>query len=87
MASTDQLFPDADQIFRIAERGWRLFPLKGKEKQPLVTDWPRQATNDHARLESWAKRFPGCNWGMATGPESGVFVLDVDGEPGLTAVV
>ena len=39
-------------------------------------------TADIARLEAWAEEFAGCNWGVGTGQASGVFVLDVDGEPG-----
>jgi hypothetical protein len=36
------------------------------------------ATADLAQLEQWACEHPGCNWGLATGVASGVFVLEVD---------
>lgn len=65
-----------------ALRGWRLFPVKARDKRPLIDDWPHQATDEEERLRLWFKRFPDCNRAVATGPESGVFVLDVDGEQG-----
>lgn len=69
----------AEQVLRLAGFGWRLFPVKSREKQPLIADWPNQATKDEARLRFWHRRFSDCNWGTATGPESRIFVLDVDG--------
>jgi hypothetical protein len=78
---------ETEAISNLAERNWRLFPVRARGKQPLINDWPGQATTDRAHLAFWAKRFPGCNWGVATGPESGIFVLDVDGEEGLAAVM
>ena len=86
MASIHQLDHRAAQILSLAVRGWHLFPATAGGKQPLIADWPNQATRDEARLRFWLKRFSGCNWGVATGPDSGVFVLDVDGEPGLDAL-
>jgi Bifunctional DNA primase/polymerase, N-terminal/AAA domain/Primase C terminal 1 (PriCT-1) len=70
------------EILAAASRGWRLHPMRARGKAPLVKEWPHAATTDIAQLEEWASRFPACNWGVATGPESGVFVLDVDGNPG-----
>src|SRR5664279_3214360 len=32
------------------------------------------------------QEYPGCNWGVACGPLSGVFVLDVDGDEGQAAI-
>jgi len=78
---------DGSTVLRMAQRGWRLFPLKPRAKEPLLADWPHQATNEELRLQSWINEFPDCNWGAATGPESGIFVLDVDGEKGLSAIV
>jgi TolB-like protein len=70
------------EILAAASRGWRLHPVRARDKAPLVKDWPNAATTDIAQLGEWAGRFPACNWAVATGPESGVFVLDVDGNPG-----
>jgi len=72
------------EVLRVAGRGWLLFPAR--DKQPLVVDWPHQATNDLARLEFWSKRFTGCNWGAVTGEAAGFFVLDVDGQDGIESL-
>jgi hypothetical protein len=81
MAAASVLLPP--EIIAAAGRGWRLFPVKaGDKKPPLLKDWPAKASCDLSQLEEWARRFPGCNWGLACGPESGVYVLDIDGEAG-----
>ena len=66
----------------ILEHGWRIFPCAPRAKTPLVTDWPRRASSNAEVISRWAKNHTDCNWGLACGPESGVFVLDVDGERG-----
>ena len=66
----------------VLDHRWRIFPCAPRAKTPLVTDWPRRATSDPDMISRLAKKHPGCNWGLATGQESGVFVLDVDGERG-----
>jgi hypothetical protein len=73
------------QVLRLAARGFRLFPCKERAKEPAIAKWQRLASTDTGQLQSWSQRFSGCNWGLATGPGSGVFVLDVDGQPGLSA--
>ena len=71
-------------VRRLAVRGWRLFPAR--EEQPLVNDWPHEASSDLARLEFWNWRFTDCNWGAVTGETSGFFVLDVDGQLGIDSL-
>jgi hypothetical protein len=43
----------------------------------------KDATVDERQIEAWAAQWQSCNWAVATGSESGVFVLDVDGDVGL----
>lgn len=73
-------------VIEAARRGWRLFPVKARGKLPLIAEWPGKASSDAAVLKAWALEYPGCNWGLATGQPSGVFVVDVDGEAGRTSV-
>ena len=73
-------------VLGLARRGFRLFPVKSRGKQPLIKQWPVKATPDPETLRTWMKQYSGCNWGLATGHDSGVFVLDVDGEEGAAAM-
>jgi len=75
--------PLPPEICAAAGRSWRLFPVKAKEKQPLMKGWPEAATSDIEQLEAWAHHYPACNWGLVTGPASGLFVVDLDGDDGL----
>jgi hypothetical protein len=70
------------EIERLAQWGWRLLPCAVRGKTPLLKRWPAVASSDLATIYEWAAQFPNCNWGVATGPDSRVFVLDVDGEQG-----
>src|SRR5664280_923754 len=73
-------------VLRMAERGFRLFPIEERGKRPLIERWPGRATCDAESLRGWMQEYPGCNWGVACGPLSGVFVLDVDGDEGQAAI-
>jgi hypothetical protein len=75
-----------DAVLRGARRGFCLFPVEGRGKRPLISEWPEKATSDPETLIAWARQYTGCNWGLACGPRSSVFVLDVDGEAGAVAV-
>ncbi len=57
-------------------------PVQARDKIPLVKEWQKVATSNLDQLEAWATQFPGCNWGLATGPGSGVVAVDVDGVKG-----
>ena len=75
-----------DAVLALAARGWRVFPIAPTAKTPLVKNWPSLATGDAEKLRAWSRQYSGCNWGVACGPESEVFVLDVDGEEGIAAL-
>ncbi len=75
-----------DTLEGLARRGLRLFPCKPRDKKPLLKSWQLRASSDLSTIHAWATQNPGCNWGVTTGPESNVFVLDVDGVVGRVAL-
>jgi hypothetical protein len=56
--------------------------VKAGGKLALIAEWPDKASSDPDVLGACAGEYPHCNWGVATGQPSGVFVIDVDGEEG-----
>ena len=65
-----------DAAMRLAERGWRVFPLRPGDKRPAVREWEARATTDPVRIR---RAWTGGKWnvGVACGP-SGLVVLDLD---------
>jgi hypothetical protein len=62
-----------------AARGWRVIPIKPGAKHPPIPQWQNEATTDPATITAWwSGSYAGHGVGIATGPGSGVFVLDVD---------
>jgi hypothetical protein len=74
-------------------RGWAAFPVAGVRpdgrcmcgggcgspgKHPLTPHGLSDATIDSERLRAWGRRWRGANIGVATGPASGIVVVDVD---------
>lgn len=66
--------------------GTTVRPVSAPGKLPKLKDWQNLASCDPERIMAfWSKStkgFPKANIGIATGPESGIFVLDIDGEHG-----
>ena len=63
-----------------------MFPVEPCGKIPLIKGWQLAASCDAMTIAAWDRQFPGCNWALACGPESGVFVLDVDSEDGKASI-
>ncbi|QBQ56231.1 bifunctional DNA primase/polymerase [Nitrosococcus wardiae] len=61
-----------------AQQGYRLLPVKPNSKVPFLKEWTKKATRDPAILEDYWRQYPQANIGLATGEDSGCFVLDVD---------
>jgi hypothetical protein len=74
-------------------RGWPAFPVAGVRadgwcmcgggcgspgKHPLTPHGVSDAAVDSERLRAWGRRWRGANVGVATGPASGIVVVDVD---------
>jgi hypothetical protein len=80
-----------------AERGWLVVPLHNPEqskcscrkkkcsspgKHPRTKHGLKDGSRDSKQIESWWEKWPDANLGILTGQESGLLVLDVDGEDG-----
>jgi hypothetical protein len=63
------------------EKGWRVFPC-GINKKPKITQWQLRATTDLDIITGFWKENPGALIGIATGEESGFWVLDIDMKEG-----
>src|SRR5262245_13827976 len=84
-----------------AERGRRVLPLHGvvqgrcscgKEgcgspgKHPGTPRGLKDATVDQGAIRRWWADWPSANVGIATGPESGLFMIGPDGQAGIDAL-
>ncbi len=68
-----------------AEHGWRVLPVAGK--RPMLPGWSRPGgdgavSTDPDQIRAWWTRWPAANVGVATGPASGLAVLDIDPRSG-----
>jgi len=61
-----------------ARHGWRVFPVVPLKKLPLIKGWPQLATTDLEQVARWWRQEPEANIGLACGPDSGLYVIDVD---------
>ncbi|MFE4959294.1 bifunctional DNA primase/polymerase [Streptomyces sp. NPDC056653] len=66
------------------EQGWRVLPLL--QKKPLLAEWQHRATTDLKIIERWGTWGQADGVGIATGEESKIVVLDVDGPGGEASV-
>jgi putative DNA primase/helicase len=70
---------DTQQALRAYQAlGLMLHPLKPGEKTPLLRGWVETASNNLEEILSWDAKYPTANWGVVTGPESGITVVDID---------
>lgn len=65
----------------VEKYGVAVFPLSGKFPAIKKEDGGRgclDATKDFDQIDEWAAKFPKANVGIATGPASGLVVVDID---------
>jgi hypothetical protein len=74
------------EAYRAALRnGWRFFPVSFSKHLAVTHANLIQATDNLQQLRNWARESP--NWALVTGPESGAFVLEVDGDEGSASLL
>ncbi|MGA2351956.1 MAG: bifunctional DNA primase/polymerase [Terracidiphilus sp.] len=72
-----------DLLRDAALRGWKIFPVLTLSRHAMgAPAMLAQATNDLEQLETWASQYPGCRWALATGCDSGVLAIEMDGRIG-----
>lgn len=71
---------------RYARRGWPVFPCAPSKKVPMTPRGFYDATTDLGEVRRFWERSPAANVGVRTGAESGLVVLDVDGEEGFDSL-
>lgn len=61
---------------------FKYFPVQGKK--PVVKNWQELATDNRDQIARWQHEFNGIatGWGLVTGSETGLLVLDVDKKAG-----
>jgi hypothetical protein len=83
--------PLGQAALKLAARGLRVFPCGFKAKEPAIKDNLRLAAIDETVIRKFWGEQGRYNIGVATGPGSGIWVLDVDadenGEQTLNALV
>jgi hypothetical protein len=67
----------------LAAKGLAVFPCLPNGKAPATARGFRDATKDPSLICAWWNANPAFNVAVATGPPSGIFVIDVDAEAGL----
>lgn len=65
-----------------AERGWPVFPLKVRSKEPATAQGFKDASTDPDTIQAWWAATPDANIGIPTGAASGLFVVDLDDKDG-----
>ena len=63
---------------KYAARGWAVFPIMAGTKKPRTAHGFKDATTDPAKIKEWYRRNPDDGVAIATGPRSGLLVVDVD---------
>lgn len=79
MMSEAQSTPLVTIATSYALRGWRVFPLLGKIPAIPGGAGCLDATDDVDAIRAWWRQCPDANIGIATGPDSGLVVVDLDG--------
>jgi hypothetical protein len=77
-----QIMTLSRSTLELIDRGWFVFPLKPRDKYPLIAKTAggngfKDATRDHGQIKTWWRQHPQANIGVACGA-SNLYVVDCD---------
>ena len=75
-----------DAALDLARRGWLVFPVRPRSKVPATKNGFKAASSVRSEVAELFAGKDGHNLGVATGPDSGIWVLDLDGSEGQEAL-
>jgi len=58
--------------------GWRIVPLKERDKLPLLESWQKISSAAPEMIDVWWRQWPAANCGVQLGPRSGVVDVECD---------
>jgi hypothetical protein len=67
---------------RYAERRWHVFPCEARGKRPITRNGLKDATTNPEQIERLWRADGNANVAIRTGRESGIVVIDLDGDEG-----
>lgn len=79
--------PSAGAVaYACSQLGFKVFPLVPGTKRPAIEGWKERATSDVDQIQGWwaGGEFTGYPVGIAAGPGSGVWILDLDIKHGVS---
>jgi hypothetical protein len=78
LMSIQDTFPEMGRAaLEYAERGWKIFPCRADQKNPITEKGHKDATNDLDQVKKWWTETPTANIGLACAA-SGIVVVDPD---------
>jgi hypothetical protein len=83
---TEELGELGKAALRVARAGWAVFPVRPRDKAPATRNGLLDAKSDVAAVTATWKRWPDLNIGLRCGRESGLVILDVDGDEGFESL-
>ncbi|MBT6329672.1 MAG: bifunctional DNA primase/polymerase, partial [Kordiimonadaceae bacterium] len=94
LGNDDSYSSNLSYAHKYAKLGWAVFPIyqieegvcscplgkscKSAGKHPRTKTGLKEATTNKEAIDAWWDAYPNANIGIRTGPESGIWVLDVD---------
>jgi hypothetical protein len=75
--------PKLKIILRMVKLGCAVFPVAGYEKKPAIRNWVNDASKDPQKIRKYFLANANSNYGILTGAQSGIFVIDLDGIEGV----